>query len=81
MTDRAAKLLAQALALPDHERAEVAAQLLHSLDPSVEEGTQAAWDAEIRDRLEELRTGPVKTVPWPEARRLILEDAGEADEA
>ncbi|HEV3023886.1 MAG TPA: addiction module protein, partial [Pirellulales bacterium] len=70
MGDLAAKLLAEALRLPDHERAEVTARLMQSLEPCVE----TAWDAEILQRLHELRTGQAQTIPWPEARRMFMED-------
>jgi hypothetical protein len=34
---------------------------------------EAAWEKEIRRRLDDLDAGRVQPVPWPEARRLILE--------
>jgi len=50
MTDRARALLREALTLPPEERAEVAAELLASLDEPVPDdpaGLQAEWAREI----------------------------------
>jgi putative addiction module component (TIGR02574 family) len=80
MTDKAAKLLAEALHLSESERGELAARLIDSLDPTAEADVEAAWAAEIQQRIEELDTGQARPVPWPEARRAILEDSDEPDE-
>lgn len=80
MTQNVARLLHEALRLPESERGELAVHLIDSLDPGAEEGVEAAWSAEIQKRLEELRTGQVQAVPWPEARRLITDDADEPGE-
>jgi putative addiction module component (TIGR02574 family) len=63
------ELLKKALALPDHERAELAGNLIDSLDTTVDEDAEAAWQEEIARRLNEVETGKVKTVPWDEVRR------------
>lgn len=81
MTQHAANLLAEALRLPECDRSELAARLIESLDPIVEDDAEAAWSVEIQKRLEELRTGQVQPIPWPEARRLILEESDESAEA
>ena len=65
----ASELLKKALALPDHERAELAGNLLDSLDTTVDEDAEAAWQEEIARRLKEVETGKVKTIPWDEVRR------------
>lgn len=62
------ELLKKALALPDHERAELASTLLESLDTTVDEDADAAWQKEIARRLDEVRSGRVKTVPWSKVR-------------
>jgi len=80
MTDATAKLLAEALNLPESERGELAARLIESLDTTAEDGVEEAWGEEIRRRAEELRTGEVRPIPWSEARRLITEDADEPGE-
>jgi putative addiction module component (TIGR02574 family) len=80
MTPSSDNLLAEVLRLSEEERGEIAARLIESLDPDADEGAEAAWGEEIRRRQEEIRTGQVQTVPWPEARRLILEDTDEPAE-
>jgi putative addiction module component (TIGR02574 family) len=80
MTPEAAKLLAEALALPKGERAELAARLLESLEPAADTDVEEAWAAEIKERLEQLGTGQEQPIPWPEARRMIMEDVDEPDE-
>ena len=67
-------LLADALLLPVAERADLATQLIESLDPGVDDDAEAAWDVEIRDRLEDFDAGRIRPVPWVEARRMILDD-------
>ena len=72
MNTTAKQLYDNALALPDSERAELAAWLINSLDTEVDDDVNAAWDDEIKRRIEELDSGEVTAVPWPEARRMIL---------
>ena len=64
----AQKLLKKALALPDHERAELAGNLLDSLDMTVDEDVDAAWQSEIARRMAEVENGQVKTIPWSMVR-------------
>jgi len=75
MTDSAAHVLANALKLSEEERGALAAALIESLDEDVEENPEASWSTELRQSLDELDKGNVATVPWAEARRLIMEDA------
>jgi len=65
------EILKKALDLPPEARAAIAGSLLDSLDAEVDEDVEAAWEAEILRRLEELNTGRVSPVPWAEARRRI----------
>jgi putative addiction module component (TIGR02574 family) len=81
VTRPAGQLLEEALELPEHDRAEIAARLIESLDPASDEDAPAAWGDEIRRRLEELDRGETPTVPWPEARRMILDDSDDTSEA
>ena len=69
------KLFADVLGLPDAERADLAALLIDSLDQQIDEDAPSAWASEIARRLAELDKGCVKPVPWPEARRRIMETA------
>lgn len=58
--------------LPAAERAELAHFLLSSLEPE-EEGWQAAWQAELSRRLEEIRSGTVVGIPAEEVLARLRE--------
>jgi putative addiction module component (TIGR02574 family) len=66
---KAQELLKKALALPERERADLAGSLIESLDQTVDENAEAAWQEEIARRLEEVRSGKAKTTPWNDVRR------------
>jgi putative addiction module component (TIGR02574 family) len=72
MTRPASRLLEEALRLSDADRAELAARLIDSLDPDAD--AEAAWGEEVQRRLDDLEQGRVRSVPWTEARRQILDD-------
>jgi len=76
MNKTAQQLLAEALALPEPERAELATELLDSLDPQIDLDADALWAQEISNRIASLDSGEVTAIPWSEARRMIL---GESD--
>lgn len=65
----AAKLLADALALPEAEREELAAQLLDSLEAPL--GVSIDDEAEIRRRAQDARDG-VPGIPWSEVKRSLV---------
>ena len=44
---------------------------LTSLDQTIDEDAESAWEAEIAVRLKELDDSKVQLVPWAEARRRI----------
>jgi putative addiction module component (TIGR02574 family) len=69
MMQEAQELLKKALALPDKERADLAGSLIDSLDNTVDEDAEAAWQEEILRRLEEVRSGKVKTTSWDDVRK------------
>jgi putative addiction module component (TIGR02574 family) len=69
MTQEAIELLQKALALPEKERAEMAGTLIDSLDPTVDENLEQAWQHEIARRIADLQSGKVKTVPWDAVRK------------
>ena len=69
MTQEAIDLLQKALALPEKERAEMAGTLIDSLDPTVDENLEPAWQQEIARRLAELQSGRVKAVSWDAVRK------------
>jgi len=66
------RLLKEALRLPAEARGALAGHLIDSLDSTLDPDIEAAWDAEITRREQELDSGKVKTIPWAEARREIL---------
>jgi putative addiction module component (TIGR02574 family) len=66
------RLLDEALKLPAEARAALAGSLIESLDETIDEDVETAWAEEIRRRLEELDAGRAKTIPWSQARRMIL---------
>ena len=74
MSDLVDELSRKARALPPEERVRLAEELLatvQEVDPEVE----AAWDEEIRRRIEEIDSGKAKLIPaeemFAEVRRLI----------
>jgi putative addiction module component (TIGR02574 family) len=72
MSSRAQQLLRDALALPLDERADVAAELLASLDEAKAEhpaDVEAAWAAEIERRARRVIAGESTGVPWEDVRR------------
>jgi putative addiction module component (TIGR02574 family) len=69
MTQEAHELLQKALALPDKERAELAGNLISSLDATVDQDVDAAWQEEVVRRLHDVQSGNVDTVPWEEVRQ------------
>jgi putative addiction module component (TIGR02574 family) len=69
MTQEAHELLQRALALPEDERAELAGNLLSSLEATVDQDVDAAWQQEIVRREHEIQSGKVKTVTWEEVQR------------
>ncbi|MGC2153805.1 MAG: addiction module protein, partial [Terriglobales bacterium] len=67
MTRDAQELLQRALTLPNKERAELAGNLLSSVDATMDLDADAAWQEEISRRLREVESGQVKAVSWDEA--------------
>jgi putative addiction module component (TIGR02574 family) len=64
MNTESHNLLEQALALPDTDRAALAASLFRSLDTEIDADADELWDNEIKRRLDEIRSGEVELVPW-----------------
>jgi putative addiction module component (TIGR02574 family) len=59
--------------LPLEERADLARELIASLDGPSDPDAEASWAAELQRRLDDLRTGRVSAVAWPDAEQRILE--------
>lgn len=75
MSAVADRFLSELLQLSPADRGEVAARLLDSLDGIDDPDDDAAWEAEIRSRVEEIQSGRVQAVSLEEARRQLLQDA------
>jgi putative addiction module component (TIGR02574 family) len=74
MTRSARSVLAEALKLDPDARAEVAAELLASLDGPADPDAEAAWAAEIQRRVAEIEAGTAKLEPWEGVKRRIERD-------
>ena len=72
MKSDTSELLEKVLKLPVEARAALAGSLIESLDETIDEDAEAGWADEIGRRIRELDAGKAKTVPWSEARRMIL---------
>jgi putative addiction module component (TIGR02574 family) len=67
-------VLADALRLDDDARAELAAELLASLDGPADPDAERAWDAEIERRIAAIEAGTIPLESWDEVRRRIERD-------
>jgi putative addiction module component (TIGR02574 family) len=72
ITPEVSKLLEQALSLSVEEQEALADSLISNLGGKVDEGVQAAWEAEIGKRVAELDSGKAKTTSWAEVRERNL---------
>jgi putative addiction module component (TIGR02574 family) len=75
MTSRAQDLLRDGLALPSDERADVAAELLASLDePAPTEATavEAMWARELERRTRRVIAGESAGEPWADVRKRVV---------
>ena len=71
MTSRAQAVLRDALDLPPDERADLAADLLASLDgagPEDQAAGEEAWATEIERRARRILSGESRGIPWEEVR-------------
>lgn len=71
MTDKTQAIVEQALKLSPTERADVAEQLLASLDEVFDSDVEKAWQEEVQQRLQQIERGEVKTIPWEEVQRRL----------
>jgi putative addiction module component (TIGR02574 family) len=71
------ELLAHVLRLPRHERAQVAEELLSSLEESSEDEVAVAWAEELDRRSREMAEGKVQPIEWKAARAELLEELGQ----
>ncbi|MBH0210246.1 MAG: addiction module protein, partial [Nitrospira sp.] len=64
MTQKSQVVLEEALKLSPNERAEVAEQLIASLEEAPDTAVEQAWQQEVQRRLQQVERGEVKTIPW-----------------
>ena len=71
MTKATEQVLAEALRLDEDSRAQLAAELLASLDGPSDPDAEAAWQVETERRVADLKAGKVKLEPWEQVKRRI----------
>ena len=59
-------IAAEALLLPKDQRFTLVHRILSSIEPEPEVGAEAAWDAEVRERIRRYDAGLAATVPGQE---------------
>ena len=74
MTKATGKLLQDALKLEAAERAELASELIASLDAEGDEDAESAWATEIGERAARARSGEDPGKPWPDVRDRLERD-------
>jgi putative addiction module component (TIGR02574 family) len=75
VTPQLSELLEKALALSTQDRGLLIDRLIASLDEEpAEEGVEAAWEEEIKRRMDDIRSGRVKTIPGEQVLRGIAEE-------
>jgi putative addiction module component (TIGR02574 family) len=75
ITPQLSELLEKALALSTQDRGLLIDRLVASLDEEApEEGVEAAWDEGIKRRVEDIRSGRVKTIPGEQVLRELAEE-------
>jgi putative addiction module component (TIGR02574 family) len=74
MTKATQTVLADALRLEPEARAELAAEILASLDGPGDPDAEAAWDAEIERRIQAIEAGTVALESWDSVKRRIERD-------
>ena len=75
MTTIVDELTLKARSLPAEDRARLAEDLLSSLQKDADPAVEAAWDLEIRRRLDEVEAGTANLIPaaevFAEVRRML----------
>ncbi|MGA7374723.1 MAG: addiction module protein [Candidatus Sulfotelmatobacter sp.] len=75
MTPQVSELLEKALSLSTHERGLLIDRLVESLDDGpAEEGVEAAWEDEIKRRVDDIRSGRVKMIPGEQVLRELADE-------
>ncbi len=74
MSKASQSVLADALRLDPEARAELAEELLGSLDGPADPDAEAAWDVEIDRRITAIEAGTIRLEPWAEVKHRIERD-------
>ena len=75
VTPQLSELLEKALALSTQDRGLLVDRLIASFDEEApEEGIEAAWDTEIKSRVDDIRSGRVKTIPGEQVLRELADE-------
>ena len=74
MTKATEAVLIEALRLDADARAELAAELLASLDGPADPDAEAVWAAEIEARVAAIESGAIRLEPWEDLKRRIARD-------
>jgi putative addiction module component (TIGR02574 family) len=75
MTPQVSEVLEKALSLSEQERELLIDRLAESLNNEpAEAGVEAAWDEEIKRRVDDIRSGRVKTIPGEQVLRELAEE-------
>jgi len=75
MTPQVSELLEKALTLSTQERGLLIDRLVETLDNEpAEEGVEAAWEEEIKRRIDDIRSGRVETIPGEQVLRELAEN-------
>ena len=78
MTDRAKRILEQALELPEDERTNIVEQLLSSFDAGVEQkDIDEAWRSTVARRSKEIEEGTVRLLSWQDVRAMTQKRTGQ----
>ncbi len=74
MTRAAKAVLADALRLGPDERAELAVEVLASLDGPADADADSAWEDEVRRRIAAIDAGTIELEPWEDVKHRIEKD-------
>lgn len=69
MANAIEEITEDAMSLPLHQRLALAGVLLESAEAAPDPEAEAAWDPEIRDRIQALDAGRVRGVPYEDVMR------------
>jgi putative addiction module component (TIGR02574 family) len=75
MTPQVSELLEKALSLSSQERGLLIDRLIETLDNDpAEAGVEEAWATEIKRRVDDIRSGRVKTIPGEQVLRELAQE-------